>query len=510
MTDLRATSASLVLPAEMSGRLFVRDTNGQLIAEVHKLPAQPIELGLPPGRYRVTLDDNRRLSEAMVDLGAGRSNVLGPSAFVAMVPVTASARGPGSGQPDAATGLWLRQDPQSFPTVLVNLSIYPGFDTAGGRLTNNAFVAGFFARSANLRGTSLTLGHYTLQDVLGTEISAIGSANGGDMRGLRLSGIGSLTRGDISGLEVSGIGNVGFGGMDGLQLAGTINWVAGRLTGWQVAGLFNAAAGGRGIQLAGGANAVKNGFEGLQLAGGANVALHGARSRGLQIAGGFNVVDALEGAQISVVNVGGDVLGTQVGVVNVARKVRGAQIGVVNLADDMNGVSLGLVTLVRNGIHDLDLSTSEVGGPVLSGLLGSRRFYTRLGIGLLAGPSDIPGGRSVATGSAADRQHFMLVWGFGARFNLQDRWSLDAEAVATQFHRTSDWVPADAVGASARLLVGIRLASSLRIVFGPTYNVVVGWNGTDLVTGSGFAESVSTQGQSTIRTYPGIVLGLRV
>ena len=38
MTDLRATSASLVLPSELAGRLYVRDAQGQLIAEGN--PAQ--------------------------------------------------------------------------------------------------------------------------------------------------------------------------------------------------------------------------------------------------------------------------------------------------------------------------------------------------------------------------------------------------------------------------------------------------------------------------------------
>ncbi len=84
MTDLRATSASLQFPAEMSGRLYVRDAAGQLVAEVHKLAAQPIELGLPPGHYRVTLDDQRRLFETSVDLAAGRPTMVSPHELLAL------------------------------------------------------------------------------------------------------------------------------------------------------------------------------------------------------------------------------------------------------------------------------------------------------------------------------------------------------------------------------------------------------------------------------------------
>ncbi|MES1157813.1 MAG: caspase family protein [Haliangium ochraceum] len=525
MTDLRATSASLVLPPEMSGRLFVRDAQGQLIAEVHKLPAQPIELGLPPGRYRVTLDDDRRLSEATVDLGAGRSNVLGPSAFVAMVAAATTSRGTAAGTAagttgttgtaDPATGLWLRQNPEPTETVPVNLSIFPGFDTVGGRATDNAFVAGFFARSANLRGFSLTLGHHTLHDVRGTAIAAIGNANGGDTWGARVGGVGNLSRGDSHGIAIGGVGNLTFGAVTGLQLGGSINWAGGRLRGGQVGGAFNAAGGGYGYQIAGAANAVKSDFDGLQLAGGANVSYRGSRSRGLQLAGGANIADTFQGTQIAVFNFGGDVTGAQVGVVNIARKVRGAQIGVVNVAEDMDGASFGLVTFVRNGIHDLDLSVSEVGAPILSGVLGARHFYTRLGVGLLAGPSDIPGGRDVVSRSEADRKHYLMVWGFGGRLYLQDRFTVDVEAMGTQYFPTNvfDGNEAEnAVTGSLRIIAAVRLAANLRIIFGPTYNVAVGWNGTDLVTGSGFAEAVptSTSGGTTVRMYPGFMAGLRI
>src|SRR6185436_2336528 len=102
MTDLHATSATLLLPPELGGRLFVRDARGQLVAEVHKLAAQPIELGLPPGRYRVTLDDDHHLSEANVELRAGQQATLSRASLVALVPTATVSRGAGPAAPDAA------------------------------------------------------------------------------------------------------------------------------------------------------------------------------------------------------------------------------------------------------------------------------------------------------------------------------------------------------------------------------------------------------------------------
>ena len=108
--------------------------------------------------------------------------------------------------------------------------------------------------------------------------------------------------------------------------------------------------------------------------------------------------------QIGVVNIGGDVTGAQIGVVNYARRLRGTQVGVVDIASEGDGAApIGLVTFVKNGIHEVELTTNEAFSPVFSGVLGTRHFYTRLGIGMLATPSSIPGGRTVTPGSPDDR-----------------------------------------------------------------------------------------------------------
>jgi hypothetical protein len=529
MTDLRATSASLFLPPELAGRLFVRDAHGQLVAEVHKMPAQPIELGLPPGNYRVTLDDNRRLSEATIELGAGKQTTLSAEKLVALAPTASTRRGPGSASPDGYAGdlagvATVRPDAPPPPTHALNLSLFPPLDTNGGIPSNNAFVFGFGARSANLRGVSLTLGYQVVGDARGLQISWLGNAVGGeargvqiggfgnvvsgDVRGLQIAGFGNVNQGEMHGVQVGGFGNVGFGDSVGLRIGGAFDYTTGTMKGLELSGAVNRAAGGRGAQLAGAVNIMSRDFVGLQVGGAVNVVR--GDMRGLQIAGAVNVARKLTGGELAVVNVSDEVHGAQIGVVNVARKVRGTQVGLVNVADTMEGASVGLVTFVRKGRHEVDVSSTEVGATVLGTVLGTQHVYTRLGIGILAGGNDVPGGRPVPTGSVAGSRHTLFQWGIGGHRDLTDRWFIDGEIVGTQYYRSAFIHQEDAVTGSVRLLAGVRLAGSLCAVFGPSYNVSVGWNGTDLVTGSGFGESVDRSGQTVVRRYPGLVLGVRI
>ena len=189
--------------------------------------------------------------------------------------------------------------------------------------------------------------------------------------------------------------------------------------------------------------------------------------------------------------------------------MRGTQIGVVNVADDLEGAPVGLVSYVRTGIHEAEIATSDVGASVASAVLGTRRIYGRLGFGVMAAGNDVPGLRTDAT-AAGSRDHYLIQWGMGGRFALDDRWFIDVEASGTQFHRTDDFHQEDAVAGSLRVLAGLRLAPQLALVLGPTYTASVGWSGTDLAAGRDIAEAVFRDGGTTVRLFPGLVLGLRV
>jgi hypothetical protein len=56
MTDLRKTSSTLSLDANIEGRFFIRERRGDLIAELSKTRGRSVVLGIPPGQYSVQME----------------------------------------------------------------------------------------------------------------------------------------------------------------------------------------------------------------------------------------------------------------------------------------------------------------------------------------------------------------------------------------------------------------------------------------------------------------------
>jgi len=72
MTDVRQTTATLVLGEELDGRFFVRNAAQELVVELYKPFGRKIELGLEAGAYEVRLDREKTsmLAKTRVDEGA--------------------------------------------------------------------------------------------------------------------------------------------------------------------------------------------------------------------------------------------------------------------------------------------------------------------------------------------------------------------------------------------------------------------------------------------------------
>ncbi|MCA9726203.1 MAG: caspase family protein [Candidatus Eisenbacteria bacterium] len=93
MTDVRRTSAGLLLDKELHGRLYVRDRNEHLVAELFKPRGRSMVLGLEAGRYRIHLEGESELFVAQVDLGLEELLVLAPDHFRTTDRLPAVARG---------------------------------------------------------------------------------------------------------------------------------------------------------------------------------------------------------------------------------------------------------------------------------------------------------------------------------------------------------------------------------------------------------------------------------
>jgi hypothetical protein len=74
--------------------------------------------------------------------------------------------------------------------------------------------------------------------------------------------------------------------------------------------------------------------------------------------------------------------GAQIAVLNIAKDVRGVQVGVVNYATSCDdGVPIGLISIVANGIHELEIASSERGYLNLALRTGTPKFYNILNFG---------------------------------------------------------------------------------------------------------------------------------
>jgi len=93
MTDLRQTSATLVLGEALEGRFFVRNAKQELVVELYKPYGRTVELGLEPGAYEVRVEREAAALLARPQVGEGTRVVLEPGQFAATTPEKTRRRG---------------------------------------------------------------------------------------------------------------------------------------------------------------------------------------------------------------------------------------------------------------------------------------------------------------------------------------------------------------------------------------------------------------------------------
>ena len=81
MTDVRETSAGLVLGKELRGRFFIRDDDDHLIAELYKPRGRQVTLGLEASEYKIHMSREPELWVARIELARDEMLVLEPDHF---------------------------------------------------------------------------------------------------------------------------------------------------------------------------------------------------------------------------------------------------------------------------------------------------------------------------------------------------------------------------------------------------------------------------------------------
>jgi hypothetical protein len=115
MTDLRQTTATLVLGQALDGRFFVRNARQELVVELYKPYGRTVELGLEPGAYEVRLERESAAMLARPRIAEGARVVLEPDQFGLASPEPTRARGgeerprfglTGRNRLDVRLGMW--------------------------------------------------------------------------------------------------------------------------------------------------------------------------------------------------------------------------------------------------------------------------------------------------------------------------------------------------------------------------------------------------------------------
>jgi hypothetical protein len=482
MTNLRNGSAGLVLQADLQGFISVREADQRLVAELRKAAGHPVELGLEPGRYVVTMAGADAVFVATIDLHAGDRTEVTKLQFHAEPLELARARG------DDAPGVVLAPTPAvaRLRVVPFSLGIVPLVGSGPGeRLEKHVSLNLIADRAARVRGTQLSVGINWADE---------------EMRGFQAAIAANVVSGPVSGMQASVGGNYARGDVHAFQAAVGTNLAPANVTGVQAAAGFNLAGGDlTGAQMSAGVNWLWGNGRGLQMGAAVNWA---ARDfRGAQLTSGFNGVGGeVRGLQLGLVNYGGEVAGAQIGIVNIAGTSRALQLGLVNYADDDQGAPIGLVSYARrNGMVHLQLYGSETSPANVGLTIGGRVLYTTFAAGARPGRED---------------NRYVTSLAMGARARVERPWLsfLDTELAATNLHHTvgSDGDDHLKLVSSLRLLGGWTLARRFSIHAGPSLNVLVRERGQDTDIAPGAVEVVLHDGAHPVSLYPGFVLGVEI
>jgi len=130
MTDVRQTTARLVLGPELDGRIFIRTPSRSLIAELSKARGRRVEIGVEPGSYEIRVERNREALVSTAVVADGAAVVVDPARFGAAPPLESTRR---RGDGDSGAGPLFAVDGRSRITLRTGVWGNHGFFNVLGR-----------------------------------------------------------------------------------------------------------------------------------------------------------------------------------------------------------------------------------------------------------------------------------------------------------------------------------------------------------------------------------------
>jgi hypothetical protein len=297
----------------------VRDSYGSLVIELNKIHGKPVELGLKPGSYTITLDNPQGKHLGRVTVQEGARAFLSADDLYPVAEEPTVPRGEGGSPGDAVS----TPTETGYETRFFHLGVLPGIS---------------YPRTPE--GNTAHLMHRLSFNLLWGESQRV--------EGLEFGLVGNTMREDLLGLQIAGIGNVVGGDVYGAHLGGLFSYTGGDTVGFQLGGIAGIT------------------WETVV---------------GVQIAGITAITDHVSGAQISAVNVSNGVRGAQLGVMNVASSVEGTQIGLINISREVDGEAVGLLTISREGRRLFESWGDSTGFTHVGYRMGTDHLYTLYTLG---------------------------------------------------------------------------------------------------------------------------------
>jgi hypothetical protein len=168
MTDVRQTTATLVLAEALEGRFFVRNAARELIVELYKPRGRRVELAVEAGGYEIRLEREHESLVAHTDITDGSRVVVDPRQFgQAAAPEPTVRRGDTPTPPEPPRLAVAGRHRLDFTTGIWNASAGSYSGTAG--LRYQYYVNENFAMTFDLAGVAI---------LSGSEVSARGISSG--------------------------------------------------------------------------------------------------------------------------------------------------------------------------------------------------------------------------------------------------------------------------------------------------------------------------------------------
>lgn len=483
MTDLRSTSAGLEIDEDVDGRLFIRDANGELVAELYKKAGRAMSLGFPAGKYSVRLERPAEFSEAVVTLQNNRREKLSHRQFVAVSAEQTTLRGEIGGNRVCADG----------DTIACSLD---SLDHNGKyRVTFNAVDSDKDPRKG------IQIGFFVAEAddyMLGTQLSLIANVARKEMHGLQVTDIYNGANAHFEGAQISGMINYAQS-FDGAQIASTLNIAGENSSGAQVSGTANFIADSlNGAQVS----------PALNYAGQADVqvtaALNIAADAGVQVSAAMNIVGKSDVQVTAAMNIAGTVEGAQVSTMNIAGRANGRQVGIINICGTCESTPIGLINIVGNGVWSVTSSVNEMGALGLSLHLGTAYLFTAFegtrefekGSNFKHFSDMYETGLGIGTQFGKYGNHFELEYMF---LNAREGFGMDTDEDDINFHH--------------RLRLGFvhKLFPGFGMTVGGTLNIVSEGNADKVIVKprSEYHDDFSVNGHKA-RWWPGFYAGLTV